>query len=268
MADSKNTAFLMILTVGLICSSVYGQEAIADPDQWQLSVTPYFWFAGVDGHVTARGNRRNVDISFSDIWDAFDFGALIHIEARKEKWGFFADPIYMNLSQSRDLSLVIPGPADIVLTPTAKADLTMWIVEFGGFYQIGQWRPAGDSKQTITLDVLGGGRYWDVEQNISIGPLSGKASENWIDPFIGARLTVPVNNWLLFYLRADIGGFAVSSDASEQTWNIFAGPAITLSDRMNLVAGYRWLNLDREKSSNTESNVTFAGAILGLTIRL
>ena len=226
MADNKNAVFLVILTVGLTCSPAYGEAAIAAPDPWQWSVTPYFWFAGVDGHVTSNGRRTNVDISFSDIWDAFDFGALLHIEARKEKWGFFADPIYMNLSQSQDLGLVVPGPGDIVLTPTAKADLTMWIVEFGGFYQIGQWRPAGDSKQTVRLDVLGGGRYWDVEQNISIGPLSGQASENWIDPFIGAHLTVPVSNWLLFHLRADIGGFAVSRDALGADMERICGPRV------------------------------------------
>ncbi len=266
MTGDKNKIFLVVLAAGVVCSSAHGQEAVAAPDQWQLSVTPYFWAAGMDGHVTANGRRTGVDVSFSEIFDALDCGALVHIEARKEKWGLFVDPIYMNLGDSQDLTLITPE--NVVLTPNAKVDLTMWIVEYGGFYQVAQWCPSDDSKKTIKLDALAGGRYWDIEQNVTIDSQSSKVDENWTDPFIGVRLIAPVNDWLLFHLRADIGGFSITNEASEQTWNVIVGPAIRLSDRMDLTAGYRWLNIDREPTSNSEGDVTLKGPIVGLVIRL
>jgi opacity protein-like surface antigen len=110
----------------------------------------------------------------------------------------------------------------------------------------------------MRVDVLGGGRYWDLEQNVRIGPVSGATSKDWIDPFIGARLLAQVNDWLGILIRADIGGFAVSSSASELTWNVFAGPMFTLSDGFAIVVGYRWLDLDRE-SVNYETDVTLSG---------
>ncbi len=266
MADYKHKIFFVVLAAGVICSSAHGQEAIAAPDQWQLSVTPYFWAAGAKGHITADGRRTGVDISFSDIWDALDCAALGHIEARKEKWGLFFDTIYMNLGQSDRITLITPE--DVVVTPNAKIDLTMRIIEYGGFYQVAQWCPSGDSKKTIKLDALAGGRYWDIEQKVTIDSESSKVSDSWTDPFIGARLIAPVNDWLLFHIRADIGGFSISSEASEQTLNVIVGPAIKLSDRMDLVAGYRWLDLDREPTSNSEGDLTLSGPIVGLQIRL
>lgn len=251
----KKTMFLTILAAGLVCSSVHGQENAGD-DKWEFSITPYFWFAGIDGDVEVRGNKVDVDVGFDDLWDALDFGGSFHFEAQKGQWGMFVDPMYLSLSTDKDLK-----PA------TAKLEMDIWAVELGGFYRVGEWERGGESGRPMTLDLLGGGRYWDVDQEVRIGGLSRKSDSDWIDPFIGARFLMEINDWLTFRIRGDIGGFAISSSASELTWNVFAGPVIKISDKVRIIAGYRVLDLEKEKGSDTEADLTFSGPQLGVHIR-
>jgi hypothetical protein len=244
-------AVLLILPFQSAGQPAYGQDA--GSDQWQFSVTPYFWFSGIEGDLKVKENKVDIDVGFDDIWDALDFGGMVHIEATDGIWGVFVDPLYLSLSTTEDLGVA-----------NADMEIEMWLVEFGGFYRISEWSTEG---RTSTLDVLGGGRYWDMESEVDIGPVSRKTDNDWVDPFIGLRLMTEMNDWLMLHVRGDVGGFAVSSDASEFTWNVFAGPAFKLSEKMTLIAGYRALGIDKEEGSDFEGDLTFHGPMLGLHIR-
>jgi hypothetical protein len=267
MKDFRKPMLLAVFAVGLWSSWAYGEEAVGSADNWQLSVTPYMWFSEVTGHVISGGNRIPVDISFSDIWDALDCAGLVHVEAAKERWGVFVDPLYMKLGASKDVTVIVPDGEDVVLTAQTKVALEMWMVEFGGFYRLAQWSPAGEDNRTTKLDILGGARYWNFDQTIKSGAFRSDISADWTDPFVGMRVSAPVNDWLSLNARADVGGFQVSSDASNVSWNIFVGPAIKLSDNTSLVGGYRWLTLDRDKSSDSKTDVTLRGPLVALQIR-
>lgn len=256
MKDAKKVVMVfIILATGLVCSSAYGVES--GSDEWQLSVAPYFWFAGIDGDMTVNGNSTEVDVGFSDIWDALDFAGSVHIEAQKGKWGILLDTLYMDLSMEKDM----------VIPPTAEVDIEMWVVEVGGFYQVGQWSLGDNTGRSTRIQVIGGGRYWDLDQDVDLGPVSRGKSSDWIDPFIGLRLFVDIKDWLILRVRGDIGGFAVSSDAAEFTWNLFAGPVFKVSEKLYVVGGYRWLDLELEDGSTSEINVTFEGPMVGANIR-
>jgi opacity protein-like surface antigen len=72
---------------------------------------------------------------------------------------------------------------------------------------------------------------------------------------------------LLLHVRGDIGGLAVYDDASEFTWNVYAGLGFKLSEKMTLVTGYRALDLDREEGDDLETDLTMAGPEIGLHIQ-
>jgi len=81
----------------LPASAQTGPISVMD-GQWHFTVAPYFWFAGLDGSVSVKGVAEvPVTVSFSDIWNNFDFGLLGRVEGRKDRWGFGADVIYLNL---------------------------------------------------------------------------------------------------------------------------------------------------------------------------
>ena len=75
----------------------YVEPAPVNP--WKFSFTPYGWFTGINGNVTARGHTADVDESFIEIAEHADsFAALMgYFEARKGRWGFFTDAVWADL---------------------------------------------------------------------------------------------------------------------------------------------------------------------------
>lgn len=51
---------------------IAGAELI--PETWRFKATPYLWALSVDGNTTVKGQKSDVDMSFSDIVDKLNFG--------------------------------------------------------------------------------------------------------------------------------------------------------------------------------------------------
>jgi hypothetical protein len=243
---------IMMASLSFMGRAAQGQDL--EPDRWKLSATPYMWLSGINGDVKVRDTEVDVDVPFSDILDALDFGALVHIEAQKGRWGLLSDVIYLALSTDKDLNVV-----------NAKLEIDTWIVELGGFYRLGAG--SRDSKTPMSLDVLVGGRYWNLDTELTIGPLGREATAGWVDPFVGLRWIGELTDWFALYVRGDIGGFGIYDEASKLTWNVDAGAAFNLSKSVALLAGYRALNIDRRERHNLDADLTLAGPEVGLMIR-
>ncbi len=112
----------------------------------------FLGMAGIDGDVTVKGVKSDVDLTFSDIWENLDFGGEVHVEAWRGRWGIFLDPTFLKLSADGHTNRRLVGRIDV------GVDLKEWFVEFGGLYTLGRW-PLGMNGKKLSLDVLGGGRY-------------------------------------------------------------------------------------------------------------
>lgn len=245
---------LGVMVASLPCAGQAAAGQDLDSDRWQWSVTPYFWLSGLDGDVRIRETEVDVGVGFDDVWDALDFGAQVHIEAQKGRAGLLVDPTYLALSVDKELNIA-----------NAELEMKIWIVEFGGFYRIGDW--SGAKSFPSSLDVLVGGRCWNLDVELDIGPLRRESDSAWVDPFVGLRWITQLTDQLLLVVRGDVGGFAIYDDASEFTWNIYAGGGVKLSKNLTFLAGYRVLNVDREEGSNFEADLTMAGPEIGLLIQ-
>src|SRR4029079_19365029 len=49
---------------------------------WNFNVTPYAWFAGLDGELGIRDYSTNIDADFSEVWNHLRFAAMAYGEAR------------------------------------------------------------------------------------------------------------------------------------------------------------------------------------------
>src|SRR6478609_3861985 len=83
----------------LACLSLAATSPAFSADLGPGPGTPYGWFTGINGNVTARGHTVDVDESFIEIAEhANSFAALMgYFEARKGRWGVFTDAVWADL---------------------------------------------------------------------------------------------------------------------------------------------------------------------------
>jgi hypothetical protein len=93
-----------------------------------------------------------------------------------------------------------------------------------------------------------------------LGQKDFSTSRDWVDPFVGLRLTSRLSERTFAILYGDIGGFGVGS---EQTWQAFAGVGWQWTDQVTVEAGYRYLAIDYEEGE-LNMDIDLKGFALGL----
>lgn len=271
----KVTIVLTILAAGLVCSSVYGQEEIADDDKWQISLIPYFWAPDTDIKSTISGNTASIDIGFDDIVDNLDeldvFGLSGRLEAWKGDWGFFFDGQHVAIGFDGKLT----GPVGFG-SVAIDVDIEDTTLDFGAAYKL--WKvPLNESRsRMLTIAPLGGVRYHYFKQEVklkaTLGPLANGTKlggdEEWVEPFVGVQLKYDLTKNLAAGVRADYGGFGIGS-ASDHTWNFIAGIDWQFKKNMSLKAGYKINDIDYKRHSGAKEfgiDGQFRGPMFGLTI--
>ncbi len=225
--------------LGLSTNIAHAQTSNLGKD-WSFSFAPYLWLVGLNGTIGAKGQTADVDISFGDIWDNLDFAFQGHAEIMyKNKYGFFVDATIVKIA-TRD----VKGPFNIKST----VKLNMW--EFVGFYRFynhftGLKNSKGQSKPTFSADILGGGRYMNVDNTINFGGMGPVGVSNrvagdkgWFDFLVGARAKWQATNRLFLVGRTDIGGFGFGF-SSDIAWNLLGFVGFDVTDWMQGLIGYR-----------------------------
>ncbi|MHC4211935.1 MAG: outer membrane beta-barrel protein [Planctomycetota bacterium] len=259
---------LIIIIVISFCSLAYGQDEPSGNDKLDIQFTPYVWIPDFDSDTTLKGRAGTADSSFS-IWNSIDFAFMGRAEAWKDRWGLILDGIYL------DLGADFKTPSALVST---DIDLRTTMLDLGIGYRLIETPLGEDQGQSLSLDLLAGGRYASIEAEVDIvtnGPLSDivsgrnyRQNEEWIEPFVGGRIRLDLNDKLDLGVRADIGGFGLCS-GSQLTWNLVAGIGYQLTRNLNLKAGYRILDIDYERGSGSKKfglDVQLKGPVLGLTL--
>lgn len=240
------------------------QSSGASRDAWSYEFTPYLWAAGMKGDTQAGSlPKTTTDMSFSDVLDVLDFGLMGAFEARKGRWGLFADAMYMKVSDSATVSRVGAGPFGATLTANANVSMKQTMLAAAVMYRAIEGR--------TPLDIIGGLRYnkLDVEATADFTLLGLAASrtrsgdKDWVDPYIGVRIQQPLSDRWTFVGYADVGGFGVGSDS---TYQLAAGFNYAFSQSVSAKVGYRHLKVDYDKGGFLYDMKT-DGLYLGVGIR-
>lgn len=265
-----------------ICGSVMSQDSGSDStsksNDWEFTIVPYFWLSNINGDVTVRGIPSEVDVKFSDLFEVLDFGAQVHVEARKGRFGIFIDPTYIQLSVDKGFQVLPVGEGSDV-----EVVFKEFLLEFGGFYRLGSWHIGSQynnfvqrAKPSITVDVLAGSRYTHLDVEIDIDtplpliPSEVNGDKDWLDLFVGARMILNPTEKLSFVVRTDIGGFDLGF-SSDITWNLVSWVGYELPwYRITPIIGYRVLYTDYDDGSGNDRFVyktwTY-GPLVGLAFR-
>lgn len=256
-------ARLLIVVVAL--TAFTGVSAGAEDNgstTWEWTIAPYVWMSGIDGDVTIGGQTADVNISFSDILDNLDFAGMLQVEARKRRFGFFAQPNYFKVSDKGEVQGI-----------SVDFKTESWIVEFGGTYQLAGWT---SNERPGSLDLLLGGRYWNISNKVNVAiPVVGVAENrsrdsSITDPFIGIRMGTYLSKRLFFRIRGDAGGFDISSNTSKRSWQGIAFLGYDVSETVSIAGGYRVLTVNVQEENGPVVNgidLTFDGPVVGVAFR-
>jgi hypothetical protein len=221
------------------------------PSPWTFTASLYLWATSVKGDVAAGGASVSIDVPFSELFDDLTGAFMGRFEARKGKWGILADVFWASLEDST------AGP----LGGTIRTELDLFIAELTGSYTI--LERGEEPKGVFVLDLYAGARAYSVDVEITTTLASPEQSETWVDPIVGFDARYRTGKWL-FLLRADIGGFDISSELS---WSVMAGVAYRCSRVLWLSAGYRLLDIDFESGGAEFTDVRLSGPFFALAFQ-
>ncbi|MGE0723392.1 MAG: hypothetical protein AB7O45_03405, partial [Alphaproteobacteria bacterium] len=211
--------------------------------------------------MTVRGRKASVDDNFFDLLDKSDFlfGAFVHLEARQGVWGGYLEG---NFSYIEAEESGRRGREAQVETRLIFGEAAMFHQLAGGFVA----DPADGRRWAI--DGVAGARITHFEAELGIGPLQRSRSTTWVDPIIGLRGQIDLDERWSLAAHADIGGFGVGSEFAANLYavarvkfDLFGVPAIGSF-------GYRGLYFDYEGSGSDGAKLWLHGPVIGLTFRL
>jgi len=233
-------------------------EAASVPSPRSFSVSPYLWFAGLDGRVGV--NQRlpsvDVDVNFSEIFKSIDWlppPVMVVGEVRYGRFAAFTDFIFLGLEDDKGATR---GP--ISVTADVKLDTIVWT--FGGAYRV-------IDMDRGSLDLLAGGRLWNADVKGTLaGPLAVRqrsGSKTWVDPIIGINGRIELGSGFALQAEADVGGFGVASDID---WQVLGTLQYQPTEWATLEAGYRYLAVDFDDNGFL-FDVALQGPIIGASFR-
>ena len=209
-------------------------------DSWNYSASLYLWAAGIGG-TTANGD--DVDISFSDILDNLDFGYMGNFGAKKGKWTFETDVLYLKVSGELDSPL-----------PIEKIKLRAWVVTPYAAYNVvesDQWN----------LDLLAGARYLYMKSQITLPISEVSDSDTSWNGIVGIKGNYKLNEkWYLPFT------FDVGSGDADITYQALAGVGYKY-EKFDLLVGYRYLKWEFNDAFVGFSDLDLSGPIIGAKFR-
>ena len=151
----------------------------------------------------------------------------------------------MKLSTAATATRTSPGPVGVALTANANVKMAQTMLSGAVAYRAVEGRSP--------VDVVGGLRYNKIEVdaviNASLLALAGtfarSGDEDWVDPFVGARIQHPLTERLTLVAYGDVGGFGVGSDFA---WQAAVGVNYDFTKRVTGKFGYRAIYADYDKN--------------------
>lgn len=228
------TSLVSLLSLSL---SLLPMSANAESD-WEYTLTPYLWLAGVEGETATLRPLppAPIDISPDDAVDDTDVSYMLIFTAKRARHGWLADLLYTDLRSDEDFA-----PA-LGLTVESVSKNQMFTLGYS--YELVR---NGDA----FLDAFAAARYWNVDTSLRFGGgqglLAGRRiedSDDWIDPLLGIKGRTALGGSRFFLSGwAALGGFNVGSDLLyELSLNI----GYQWTDSIGTTVGYRLFDIDYE----------------------
>ena len=228
----------LLTGASIVFASVTAEAAEAKAaDDWQFGAEVYLWGADINGE---QPNGAPIELPFNDIVDDLEWGFMGAFAARKNRWEFVIDGIYLDIEDSETIS--IPDDPNPPVDGNAKVELKGKIGTTMAVYRL------VESKR-YSFDVGAGARYLDLEVDLSVTPDGGPESSgddsfhNW-DGIAVARGLYDLNEKWYLAGYGDVG-----TGDSNITWQLQGSVGYRFNS-WDIKAGYRYLKWEFDTGSN------------------
>lgn len=259
---------LQLAFVGSFVTQVFLGGAVAaqslprvgeSDEGWRHSITPYLYLpVSTQGTSTIDGVSGDIDLSLSEVLDLLQGAASVRYEGWNGDWGIQSDLYYVYIGEDGNL----PGPAAADL----ELDVRQTYLTLAGSYRFAKGVNSGGNN--YAADVSFGVKWNRLKQEINFGsPISRTlgGTEEWIEPMIGLRYAVDLNEDWRLGARVDLSGFGVNGD--DLQYVVLAGADWSAWENVHLRFGYQFYGIDfsTETSSGTFAyDVDQHGPYIGL----
>ena len=220
---------------------------------WDFTTSLYLWGMGIEGSVGVLGLESgsgvaDLNLGFDDLVSQLEFAYMGTFELRRGRWGVTADLIYTQLGAE----VTGRGPFRV----GAECDLKQFIGNFRLNYRL-------VDTERAAFDVFAGARVNWIDVGLELkGPrgrrLNLSAERDWVDPVIGFRTRLFMNDSWFVQASADVG-----SGSSDLTWQALGLVGYRFNAHCSTGLGYRALGTDYREGGFTY-DTTAHGPILGV----
>lgn len=234
----RNGAEVSVATLACwaACLPALAQDTSAD--RWRFLIEPYLMAPNMNGRTGITDLPTiSVNQSPSDIFENLEMGAMLYAEADDGNSTISTDFIYMNLGS--DVSIrppVLEGKVEVSQTAFELAWLKHLTEHFDAGVSAVYNRITADGEITFNVGQQSRTR-------------SAGLTEDWIDPTIVARWTLPLGERWLVQLRGNLGGFGIGS---ELFWQLQANAVWRSSPRTQWSFGYRIIDIDYDRGQGPD----------------
>lgn len=237
-----------LLAFACMAQPAQAQDFPSEPD-WKVSA--YLWAMALDGEVGIGPITADIDLSFSDLLDALNYGGAVAI---RRDWGrnvFVADLAYYSLS---------PDDVTTPLGGSISTDLDMPLLQF--YY--GRKTALGNGH----AGWLVGARYMEMDTKLTWAPnlpvpveRTRSASPDFTDFLVGGFYHASIGEKWDLNLQGDIG-----FGGSEHSWTVQMFFQRNLQSGNAVLLGFRVMDIDFEDDLPNGELFKYDARMSGLTL--
>lgn len=241
----------LIMVAGLALGALSSAQA-QKTEGWNFEVTPYIWYAGLEGDVTVNGEKTDFEKDASDLFKAVEAGGSLRLGASYDRIVMGALVDYFSLSTDE---------LDVEDQPQGgKLETDMMILEGMVGYRVDGWSEG----QSFVIGV--GARRLDMDLDLDVYGQGTKSKDvEVVDGMLFVLPSLPVLPSMIDGLRFN-PVLAIGAGDSDLAYEMFPQFQYQITDAVAARLGYRTVGwkFKGEDNEDNELNVRLAGLIAGI----